>query len=87
MKGVRIMRYDCCPVCDDYRIEYTGVYHAGAYEVICHGCGWHGAYRWEPFIAPYKCTKIGLSLRAYIRQYKQFNLSTEDIEYIKGLQS
>jgi hypothetical protein len=81
------MSYDCCPICDGYKIEYTGVHHQWAYEVICHECSYHGASSWEPFIAPYDCTVIGLALRSYVQQYRQEKLSTEDIEYIQGLQS
>ena len=82
------MSYDCCPICDGYKIEYTGVDYAGyQFEVFCHECGYHGASSWQPFIAPYQCTNIGLAIRNYIKQYRQNELSTKDIEYIKGLQS
>jgi len=74
------MGYDRCPKCDSYKIEYTGVYHAGCYEIWCDDCYFHGASSWEPFIAPYPCTIIGVALRSYISQYA-------NIEYIKGLQS
>ena len=80
------MSYDRCPICDSYKIEYTGVCHQSAYETICHNCGWHGASSWEPLIAPYQCTAIGKAIRNYIQQYSQ-ELYSKEIAYIKGLQS